>query len=47
MAAHLINRLYRAGRPVGLKIADTLIPPAHSRPHRLRLLRELALYDIP
>ena len=47
MAVHLINRLHRAGRPVGLKIGDTLIPPAHGRPHRLRLLRELALYDIP
>lgn len=47
MAAYLVNRLHRVGRPVGLKLGDTLIPPAHGRSHRLRLLRELALHDSP
>lgn len=44
-AAYLINRSHRAGRPVGLKIEGRLIPPAHSRRHRLQLLGELALHD--
>lgn len=47
MATHLVNRLHRAGRPVGLKLGDRLIPPSHGRSHRLRLLRELALHDTP
>lgn len=43
-AVFLINRLARENRPVGLKLAGRLIPPAASRDHRLRLLTELALH---
>ena len=43
-AAFLVNRLIRANRPVGLKLADRTIPPALSREHRLGLLAELAVY---
>jgi uncharacterized protein (DUF58 family) len=43
-AVFLINRLIRANRPVGLKLADKIIKPALSREHRLRLLTELAVY---
>jgi uncharacterized protein (DUF58 family) len=44
-AAWLVNRLMRNNRPVGLKLSTGVIAPALSRSHRLRLLRELALYD--
>lgn len=44
LATHLVNTLVRTSRPVGLRRANDLIPPALSRPHRLRLLKELALY---
>jgi uncharacterized protein (DUF58 family) len=47
VATHLINRLHRSGRAVGLKIGGETIPPAHGRAHRLRLLKELALHDSP
>lgn len=40
----LVNRLARENRPVGLRIGGRLIPPGVSPGHRLRLLRELALY---
>jgi uncharacterized protein (DUF58 family) len=43
-AAFLINRLMRSNRPVGLKIPGETVPAALSRHHRLRLLRELAMY---
>ena len=43
-ATYLVNRLMREGRPVGVKMRRRLIKPADSRGHRLRLLRELALY---
>ncbi len=46
-ATYLVNRLHRLGRPVGLKIGDRVIAPALGRPHRLHLLRELALHDTP
>ncbi len=47
-ATYLVNRLCRANRPVGLKLAaDRLIPATSGRNHRLRLLTELALYDPP
>ncbi len=42
--AYLVNRLQRAGRPVGLKLAGRVIAPASTRPHRLKLLGELAVY---
>jgi uncharacterized protein (DUF58 family) len=42
--AYLVNELIRGNRPVGLKLRDRQIPPAASRPHRLRVLTELALY---
>lgn len=44
-AAYLIQQLLRAGRPVGLRAGTTLLPPRLGHPHRLRLLRTLALYD--
>ncbi len=44
-AVFLVNRLIRMNRPVGLRLRDRLIAPAASRPHRLRLLTELAVYD--
>lgn len=40
----LVNRLARENRPVGLRIGARLIPADLSQGHRLRLLRELALY---
>lgn len=43
-AAYLVNHLIRANRPLGLKLPHTVIPPAADQAHRLRLLRELALY---
>jgi uncharacterized protein (DUF58 family) len=43
-AAYLVNALIRRNRPVGLTLRERQIPPAASRPHRLRLLSELALY---
>ncbi len=43
-AAFLVNTLMRNNRPVGMRRGDEVIAPALSRPHRLRLLRELALH---
>jgi uncharacterized protein (DUF58 family) len=43
-AVYLINRLIRGNRPVGLKMGERIIPPASTQAHRLRMLRELALY---
>lgn len=43
-ACWLIDRLLRAGRPVGLRAGVTAIAPASSRAHKLRLLKVLALY---
>lgn len=40
----LVNRLARAGRPVGLKLGERIIPPGTTRSHRLKLLTELAFY---
>lgn len=42
--AFLVNRLVRAGRAVGLKVAKRVIAPASTRTHRLKLLGELAVY---
>jgi len=42
--AFLINRLLKGGRPVGLKLGDRIIAPGSTRPHRLKLLGELAVY---
>ncbi len=42
--AFLVNMFIRRNRPVGLKLGRTLINPDVSRPHRLALLTELALY---
>ena len=41
---YLVNRLVKAGRPVGLKLGDRTTAPAFTRLHRLKLLRELAVY---
>lgn len=43
-AVYLVNRLIRANRPIGLTLPHRVIPPAADQAHRLRLLRELALY---
>lgn len=43
-AAFLVNKALRANRPVGMKLGARVIRPDISRPHRLRLLTELALY---
>jgi uncharacterized protein (DUF58 family) len=43
-ATYLVNRLIRLGRPVGLLLDGRNIPPEMSRQHRLRLLKELAVY---
>jgi uncharacterized protein (DUF58 family) len=43
-AAYLINDLTRRNRPVGLKLGSVTIPPALGPGHKLRLLKELALY---
>ncbi|TLM60947.1 MAG: DUF58 domain-containing protein [Deltaproteobacteria bacterium] len=44
-ASWLVGRLLRDGRPVGLRAGTQVIPPACGRPHKLRLLKALALYD--
>jgi uncharacterized protein (DUF58 family) len=43
-AAYLVNRAFRANRPVGLKVGSRLVRPELGRTHRLRLLTELAVY---
>jgi len=44
-ASFLINEYIRQGHPVGLRLNDKVIPAAHDRPHKQRLLTELAYYD--
>ncbi|TFG89670.1 MAG: DUF58 domain-containing protein [Gemmatimonadales bacterium] len=44
-ASYLVQLLLRDGRPVGLRAGNTLLPARHGHPHKLRLLRTLALYD--
>ncbi|SDM73815.1 Protein of unknown function DUF58 [Geoalkalibacter ferrihydriticus] len=44
-AVYLINLWWRSGRPLGLQIGAQTLAPGRGRRHRLRLLRELALYD--
>jgi uncharacterized protein (DUF58 family) len=41
-ASFLINNCSRAGRPVGLKLGGRVLEPSTGRPHKLRLLKELA-----
>jgi uncharacterized protein (DUF58 family) len=43
-ASYLINRYHRGGRAVGLRLPGRVVPPATGELHKLRLLRELALY---
>jgi uncharacterized protein (DUF58 family) len=43
-ATHLINSLMTEGRPVGLRLGETTIPPGISRSHRLKMLGELACH---
>lgn len=43
-AAFLVLRFCRENRPVGLRLPRRTIPAASGDAHRLRLLRELALY---
>lgn len=43
-ATYLINDLTRRNRPVGLKLGAVTLPPALGPGHKLRLLKELALY---
>jgi uncharacterized protein (DUF58 family) len=44
-ATFLVQLLLRAGRPVGLRAGATVIPARLGTPHKLLLLRTLALYD--
>lgn len=44
-ASYQLNRLFRQGRPVGLRLGERHIPPGQGRNHKLKLLAELALYD--
>ena len=44
-SCYLVNRLMRNQHPVGLRLGDTEIAPSLGKQHRLRLLRELAVYD--
>ena len=44
-SCYLINRLMRNQQPVGLRLGSKEISPSLGKPHRHRLLRELALYD--
>jgi len=43
-AAFIVNKALRANRPVGMRLGARVIRPDISRPHRLRLLTELAVY---
>jgi uncharacterized protein (DUF58 family) len=43
-ASFLVNRAARQGRPVGLRLAGRHLAPDSGTAHKLRLLRELALY---
>jgi uncharacterized protein (DUF58 family) len=43
-ASWLVGQLLRAGRPVGLRAGAIEIVPDCSRPHKLRLLKALALH---
>lgn len=45
-ATYLINGLFNAGIPFGLKIGERLYWAEHSKSHKLKLLREIALYGI-
>ena len=44
-AAWLIDRNLRSGRPVGLRLGQSLLAPGSGREHKLKLLRALALVD--
>lgn len=46
-ATYLLHLFWRSGRPVGLQLGERRLAPARGRGHRLRLLRELALFDAP
>ncbi len=43
-ASFLVNRAWRTGRPVGLRLGTRQFPPAAGRRHKLQLLHELARY---
>ena len=45
-ASWLVDRASRAGRPVGLRLAERTVPPAVGRRHKLHLLGELARYGL-
>ena len=42
--AFLVNRLIKAGRPVGLTLGERTVEAGTTRSHRLKLLTELAFY---
>ena len=44
-AAWLIDRTLRSGRPVGLRLGQSVLAPGSGRDHKLKLLRALALVD--
>jgi uncharacterized protein (DUF58 family) len=43
-ACWLVDRLLRAGRPVGLRAGTITVAPTCSHAHKLRLLKVLALH---
>lgn len=44
---YLIIKAYRNNVPVGMKIHDTFYKPGLSKSHKIRMLRDLALYGDP
>jgi len=43
--AYSVSRLIKNNTPIGLRIKDKLYPPDISQPHKINMLRELALYE--
>ncbi len=44
-ASYQVNRLFRQGRPFGLRLQGRHFAPALGRHHKLRMLAELAVHD--
>ncbi|MBN2653604.1 MAG: DUF58 domain-containing protein [Nitrospirae bacterium] len=44
-AAYTVNKLIKEGRPAGLVIQKRVFKPALGSAHRIKMLRELALYE--
>lgn len=43
--AYSVSRLIKNNTPIGLRIKERLYPPDVSQPHKINMLRELALYE--